>query len=140
MSTISVEARYLRLVEDGHEVLWQSNRDLAIVLHRGANAGIDVPSTAEGGFVLVGLDVDGEGYDIVQTETPPGSAVSGERSLAIIAKAITALTTAERGIRAAEGQNRSWRSGCTMLLPGNVHCSACEAVSSHVDDAGRGWR
>ncbi len=102
MSTI-VEARHLAVVEDGHEVLWQSNRDLGIVLHRGTKSGIDVPSTAEGGFVLVGLDVDGEGYDIVQTET--GSAVSGENSLAIIARAITALTTAERGIRAAEGQS-----------------------------------
>ncbi len=99
MSTI-VEARHLAVVEDGHEVLWQSNRDLGIVLHRGAKSGIDVPNTAEGGFVLVGLNVDGEGYDIVQTETR-----LGERSLAIIAKAITALTTAERGIKAAEGQS-----------------------------------
>ncbi len=41
----------------------------------------------------------------MQTETPPGSAVSGENSLAVIAKAITALATAERGIRAAEGQS-----------------------------------
>ncbi len=57
MSTISVEARYLALVEDGHEVLWQSNRDLGSVLHRGVKAGIDVPSTAEGGFILIGLDV-----------------------------------------------------------------------------------
>jgi len=105
MSTISVEARHLAVVEDGHEVLWQSNRDLCTVLHRGTKPGIDVPSTAEGGFVLVGLDVDGEGYDIVQTETPAGSAVLGENSLVVIARAITALTTAERGIRAAEGQS-----------------------------------
>jgi len=98
MSTISVEARYLRLLEDGHEVLWQSNRDLGWVLRRGTKSGIDVPDTAEGGFVLIGLDVDGGGYDIVQTETR-----LGEPSLAIIAKAITALQVAERGIRAAEG-------------------------------------
>ncbi len=57
MSTISVEARHLALVENGHQVLWQPNRDLAIVLHRGAAAGIDVPSTAEGGFQSPGSDV-----------------------------------------------------------------------------------
>ncbi len=100
MSTISVEARHLAVVEDGHEVIWQYQGDLGSVLHRGTRSGIEVPSSAEGGFILVGLDVDGEGFDIVQTETCAGSDTT---SLAIIAKAITALKMAERGIRAAEG-------------------------------------
>jgi len=66
----------LAVVEDGHEVLWQSNRDLGSVVHGGVKAGIHLPGTAEGGFVLV-------------ASTP---------------RAITALATAEHGIRAAEGQ------------------------------------
>ena len=103
MSTISVEARHLAVVEDGHEVIWQYQGDLGSVLHRGTRSGIEVPSSAEGGFILVGLDVDGGGFDIVQTETCGGS--KDKTSLAIIARAITALTTAERGIRAAEGQS-----------------------------------
>ncbi len=101
MSTISVEARHLAVVEDGHQVIWQYQGDLGSVLHHAVKAGIDVPSTAERAFVLVAIDIDGEGFDIVQTETCAGS--KDKTSLAIIAKAITALTTAERGIRAAEG-------------------------------------
>ncbi len=104
MSTISVEARHLAVVEDGYQVIWQYQGDLGSVLHHAVKTGIDVPSTAEGGFILVALDIDGEGFDIVQTETCRES--KDKTSLAIIAKAITALQVAERGIRAAEGPAR----------------------------------
>lgn len=95
-----IQARQLTITQNGVTVDWEQSGDVEIALVRGTRkTSVYMPTSAEGGYVVLGLDVDGEGWAEAITQTPAGGAVS---TVDVLESAIKHLTVLRDGIRAVE--------------------------------------
>ncbi len=104
---LKVLPKALRIQNDdlSVDVLWRDQSDISSALILGRHEGrIDVPTTAEAGYVLIALDIDGEGFDYVLSEGAPGA------SLEVLRRAAASLAAAEHSLGAAMGSEMATRT------------------------------
>ena len=99
--TIAIDASRLWVTSADHRVIWQENEDLSTAFThawKGMEGGLSMPGEGDDGTVAITLSVDGEPFDEVHTQTPPGGQVT---HVEVIGRAIAALTLTLHGIQQA---------------------------------------